>query len=124
SVAAQAESAKAEKCQRELENLQIAEQRVALAAEREGLDSRVAELQAETESVRGRLAQIEEELKSARGQLDAVRDSRGEISTHAAKLESDATHMDENTVNELGVTPTELLADETLQLLEAEPLAA
>jgi chromosome segregation protein len=124
SIAAQAESAKAEKCQRELENLQIAEQLVTLAAEREGLDARVLELQTETESVRARLTEIEEELKSARGQLDAVRDRRGEISTRAAKLESDATHTAENTVNELGVTPTELLADETLQVIEGEPLAA
>jgi chromosome segregation protein len=124
SMAAQAESAKAEKCQRELENLQIAEQLVALAAEREGLDARVLELQTETEAVRARLAQIEEELKAARGQLDAVRDRRAEISTHAAKLESDATHMADNTVNELGVTPTELLADETLQVLEGEVLTA
>ena len=124
SIAAQAESAKAEKCQRELENLQIAEQLVALAAEREGLDTRVTELQTETESVRARLAQIEEELKAARGQLDSVRDRRSEISTHAAKLESDATHMSENTVNELGMTPTELLADETLQVIEGEALVA
>jgi chromosome segregation protein len=123
SIAAQAESAKAEKCQRELENIQIAEQIVAFNSEREGLEARVAELQAESESVRARVAQIEEELKAARAQLDSVRDRRGEISTHAAKLESDATHMAENTVNELGIGPTELLADETLQVISGEPLA-
>ena len=123
SIAAQAESAKAEKCQRELENLQIAEQLVAVAAEREGLDVRVLELETETEAVRTRLAAIEDELKTARGQLDSVRDRRSEISTHAAKLESDATHMAENTFNELGVTPTELLADETLTVMAGEQLA-
>jgi chromosome segregation protein len=68
------------------------------------------------------VTQIEEELKAARQQLDSVRDRRGEISTHAAKLESDATHMAENTVNDLGVTPTELLADETLQVISGEQL--
>ena len=122
SIAAQAESAKAEKCQRELENIQIAEQLVTLAAEKDQLEIRIAELQTESESVRARVAQIDEELKAARTQLDAVRDRRSEISTHAAKLESDATHMAENTVNELGLTPTELLADETLQVLTGEPL--
>ncbi|MGZ4787153.1 MAG: chromosome segregation protein SMC, partial [Terriglobales bacterium] len=124
SIAAQAESAKAEKCQRELENIQIAEQLVTFTAEKEQLDLRIAELQTESESVRARVAQIEEELKAVRMQLDSVRDRRGEISTHAAKLESDATHMAENTVNELGVTPTDLLADDTLLVIEGEQLTA
>jgi len=122
SIAAQAESAKAEKCQRELENIQIAEQLVTFTAEKEQLDLRIAELQTESESVRARVSQIDEELKAARTQLDGVRDRRSEVSTLAAKLESDATHMAENTVNELGVTPTELLGDETLQVIAGETL--
>jgi chromosome segregation protein len=124
SIAGQADSAKAEKCQRELENIQIAEQLVTFTAEKEQLDARIAELQTESESVRTRVVQIDDQLKAARAQLDAVRDRRSNISTHAAKLESDATHMAENTVNELGLTPTELLADESLQIIAGEPLAA
>jgi chromosome segregation protein len=123
SLRAQSASAVAEKEQRETENVQIAEQLVALSGEREGLEVRVAELQGESEAVRTRLVQIEEELKSSRMNLDQLRDRRGEISAHAAKLESDATHMSETSVNDLGAIPTELLADETLQLLVGEQLA-
>ncbi len=122
SLKAQAESAAAEKSQREAENVQLAEQLVALATERETLDVRVAELQAESETVRARLAQIEEELKNSRANLDQIRDNRGEISAHAAKLESDATHMSEMSLNDLGMIPTELLADETLQIVTGEQL--
>lgn len=122
SLRAQAESATAEKGQREAENVQIAEQLVTLAAERATLDARIAELQTESESVRMRLAQIEEELKAARTNLDQARDRRGEISAHAAKLESDATHMSETSVSELGMIPTELLADEALQIVTGEAL--
>ena len=122
SVAAQAESAKAEKCQRELENIEIAEQLVTFGAEKEQIECRVAELQTESETVRARLAQIEEELKVARAQLDSVRDRRSDVSTHAAKLESDATHMAENTINELGTTPTDLLADPAIQVIDGEQL--
>jgi chromosome segregation protein len=122
SLKAQAESATAEKAQREAENIQIAEQLVAFSAERETIEARVAELQLESETVRARLAQIEEELKASRAHLDQVRDKRGEISAHAAKLESDAAHMSETSVNDLGMIPTELLADETLQLVAGEQL--
>jgi chromosome segregation protein len=122
SLKAQAESAAAEKAQREAENIQIAEQLVALTFEREALDVRVAALQAESESVRARLGQIEEELKAARTNLDQVRDKRGEVAARAAKLESDATHMSETSVNDLGMIPTELLADETLQIVTGEQL--
>ncbi|HWR17887.1 MAG TPA: chromosome segregation protein SMC [Terriglobales bacterium] len=122
SLKAQAESASAEKSHREAENVQIAEQLVALAGEREGLDARVTELQTESESVRSRLTQIEEELKASRSTLDQIRDRRGEVSALAAKLESDATHMSESSVAELGVIPTELLADESLQIVTGENL--
>jgi chromosome segregation protein len=122
SLKAQAESAAAEKAQREAENVQIAEQLVAFTAERETLESRVAELQGESEMVRARLAQIEEELKASRANLDGIRDKRGEISAHAAKLESDAAHMSETSVNDLGMVPTELLADESLQIVTGEQL--
>jgi chromosome segregation protein len=122
SLKAQAESATAEKAQREAENVQIGEQLIAMAAERETLEARVAELQAESETVRARLAQIEEELKASRANLDLVRDKRAEIAAHAAKLESDATHMSETSVNDLGMIPTELLADESLQIVTGEQL--
>jgi len=112
----------AEKAQRELENLQIAEQLVALAAEREQAEARERELHAESEQVRARIAALEEELRAARLDLDAVRDRRGEISAQAAKLQSDQQHMAETSVNELGVTADDLLADESLVRVSGEEL--
>ena len=119
----QRQMAIAEKAQRELDNLQIAEQLVGLAAEREKAEAREKELQAESEQVRARIAAFEEDLRAARLDLDAVRDRRGEISAQAAKLQSDQQHMTETSVNELGVTADDLLADETIVRVSGEELA-
>jgi chromosome segregation protein len=102
--------------------LQIAEQLVALAAEREQAEAREQQLHAESEQVRARIAALEEELRAARLDLDAVRDRRGEISAQAAKLQSDQQHMAETSVNELGVTADDLLADESLVRVSGEEL--
>src|SRR5512143_910364 len=110
----------AEKAQRELENQQIAEQIVGLAAEREKAEAREKELQAESEQVRARVAVMEEQLKAARLELDGVRDRKGEVATQAAKLESDRQHMAETSVNELGVTADDLLGDETIVRVSGE----
>ncbi len=119
----QRQMATAEKAQRELENLQIAEQLVALAAEKEKAEAREQELKAESEQVRAKIAGFDEQLRAARLELDAVRDRKGEIAAQAAKLTSDQQHMAETSVNELGVTADELLADETIVRVGGEELA-
>lgn len=119
----QVESAIAEKAQREQENELIATQLIEWATERETAQVREAELLAESEQVRARLTSIEEELKAARGELDQLRDRRGDISAHAAKLQSDLEHMAETCIQELSTTKDELLADETLPRLAGEELA-
>jgi chromosome segregation protein len=120
----QRQMAIAENAQRELENLEIAEQLVALAAEREKAEAREHELAAESEQVRARGAALEEELRAARADLDAVRDRRGEIAAQAAKLQSDQQHMAETSVNELGITSDDLLADESIVRVSGEELGA
>jgi len=124
SLKGQVESAIAEKAQREQENERIAAQIVEWTAERELLQLRETELVAENEAVRARLAEIEQELKSAREVLDQVRDKRGELAAHAAKLQSDIEHMSETCVQELSTTKDELLADEAIVKVAGDELVA
>jgi len=120
---AQNESATAEKQQREEENVALGEQLITLTAEREQAELRGVELESESTAMRDRLGEIENQLKAAREALDRVRDQRGEVAAHAAKLESDALHLSEASVNELGVAPAELLADQSLVVVTGEQLA-
>ncbi|MFB3915428.1 MAG: AAA family ATPase [Terriglobales bacterium] len=118
------ESAVAEKEQRTAENLRLAEELASLASEREHAQARDVELQRESEQVRARLAELEEQLRAARQELDLARDRRGEVVAALAKLESDAAHMSDTCVQELGVTRDELRADASLEIVEGEQLTA
>jgi chromosome segregation protein len=118
----QIDSSIAERQQRESENAQLAEQLVALVAEREEVEARAAELQVESERVRERLAAIEEELRAARQALDEARDRRGELAAALAKLQSDSEYLVQTCVADLGVTPEQILA-EGVAPLEGEALA-
>ena len=55
--------------------------------------------------------------------MDQLRDRRAEISTAAAKLQSDLQYMAETCLNELGVTRQQLLEDTTLMPVTGEQLA-
>ena len=123
SLQSQIESSAAEKLQRETENQQIAAQLLELEAERNATEARDGLLQFESEQVRARLAEMDEALRNARLLLDQARDRRGELSAAAAKLQSDAQHMAETCLNELGVQRHELLADSTIPLATGEQLA-
>ncbi len=124
SLDSQRQMATAEKAQREIENLQIAEQLLALAADREQAEAAEQALQAESEQVRARLAEMEEQVRAARLELDAVRDHRGEVAAQAARIESDRQHMAETSMNELGVSAPDLLADAAVVRVCGEELAA
>jgi chromosome segregation protein len=116
-------AAAAEKEQRAAENSRLAERLVELATERDAAAGRELELQAESEQLRARLAEIENELRTAREVLDSARDRRGELAAALAKLESDSAYMADTCLNELGVPRDQLRADETVVVLEGEPLA-
>ncbi len=119
---AQLESAVAEKQQREVENLRLAEQIVAWTSERDLAQTRDRELQEELQAVRMRITELEETLKTAREALDAARDRRGELSAAQARLQSDAQHISETCVQELGQQRHELMADEALGRVSGEDL--
>jgi chromosome segregation protein len=123
SIGAQIESSASEKQQRETENQEIATKLLDLDAERNACEARDGLLQFETEQLRTRLSEIDEALRNSRQLLDAARDRRSEVSAIAAKLQSDAQHMAETCLNELGVERQELMADETLTIVSGEQLA-
>ena len=120
----QIESAAVEKLQRETENEQLAQQALDLEAERNAAQARDGLLQFETEQLRARQAEIEELLRQSRALLDQARDRRGELSANLAKLQSDAQHMADTCLNELGIERAVLMADETISPVLGEQLAA
>ncbi len=108
SLGSQIESAAAEKTQRELENLTIAEKLVDLEAERNACEVRAGLLQFESEQARARLTELDALLREARRLLDASRDRKAELSTALVKLQSDAEYLAQTCVNELSVQRAEL----------------
>jgi chromosome segregation protein len=123
-LAAQIESAAAEKLQRESENEQLAGQTLDLEAERNAAQARDGLLQFETEQLRARQTEIEELLRQSRTLLDQARDRRGELSAHLAKLQSDAQHMADTCLNELGIERSALMSDASVTPVIGEQLAA
>ena len=105
---------RAEKLQRETENLQLEQQAADFEAERNAGQAREGLLQFEKDQLRARLAEIDELLRSARQLLDQARDRRGELQAAAAKLQADAMYMAETCLNELGIERPALLADTTI----------
>jgi chromosome segregation protein len=124
SLLAQIESAAAEKAQRELDNLAIADKLLDLDSERNACDARAGLLQVESEQLRARLAEIDGLLRQARQLLDSSRDRKAELSTAAVKLQSDAEHLGQTCINELGVQRAELVGDAALTRVFGDELAA
>jgi chromosome segregation protein len=124
SLVSQIQSAATERERRELENLSVAGKLVDLDSERNACAVRAGLLQLESEQVRSRLAEVDALLKEARQALEVSRDRKADLSTAAVKLQSDAEHLGQTCINELGVSRTELMADPTLPRLAGEELVA
>jgi chromosome segregation protein len=122
SLVSQIESAGTERSTREIENLGIAEKLENLEAEGNACELRAALLQSKSEQVRSRLAEIDTSLREVRQTLDASRDRKAELSTAAVKLQSDAEHLGQTCLNELGVLRTDLMADLTLSRVIGDEL--
>jgi len=95
----------------------------ALEQERNPAETREGLLQFESEQLRTRLTEIEEALRKARQVLDEIRDRRGELSASAAKLQSDAQHLGESCLQDLGLERQELMRDSSLAILTGDQLA-
>jgi chromosome segregation protein len=122
SLRMQIESSVAEKLQRESQNQEIAIRLVDFDAERNACETRDGLLQLESEQVRARITEIDEALHAARQLLDQSRDQKAELSTTAAKLQSDAEHMAETCLNELGMQRDELTMDASITVVRDEQL--
>jgi chromosome segregation protein len=122
SLSSQLDQASAEKAQKEIENLGIAAKLVDLDAERNACEARSGLLQLESEQLRGRLTEIDARLRQARQILDSSRDQKAVLATNAVKLQSDAEHLGQTCLNELGIQRTELMRDETLARVSQEQL--
>jgi chromosome segregation protein len=123
SLEAQIEASAVERLQRETENQELVVQLEELEAESNTTEARDGLLQFESDQVRARLAEIEDALRDARHLLDVARDRRAELSAAAAKLQSDAQHMAETCLNELGVQRHELMADSTIPIATGDQLS-
>jgi len=121
---AQMQSAAAEKAQKELDNLAIADKILDLDAEHNACEARAGLLQVESEQLRARLAEIDGLLRQARQSLDASRDRKADLSTAAVKLQSDSEYLGQTCLNELGVQRADLMSDETLPRVSGEELAS
>jgi chromosome segregation protein len=124
SLVVQIEAAANEKAEREMDNFAIADKLVNLDAERNACEARAGLLQVESDEVRSRLAEVDGMLKQARQLLDASRDRKAELSTAAVKLQSDAEHLAQTCINDLGVPRAELMADLTLPRVCGDELSA
>jgi chromosome segregation protein len=117
------EGAVREKHQREAQNQELAERLVSFASERRAGEARAALLEIESGEGRARRAELDGILREARAELDRLRDQKAERATLAVKLQSDAEHLSQMLMNELGLTRGALLADSTLARLSREELA-
>ena len=118
----QMQAAAGEKVQREEENVALAGQVAALNLEQQACASREQELQTESEQLRARLVDLEELLRAARLRLDQARDHRGELAATSARLESDALHMAETCLNDLGIPRDDLMSDVSVLRVAGEQL--
>jgi chromosome segregation protein len=117
------DAAFAEILERESASQALATQVEELKAEQNACETRDELLQFESEQLRARVTEIEDALRGARQLLDELRDRRAEISTAAAKLQSDAQYLATTCMNELGVEREQLLGDTSIQMVEGELLA-
>ena len=124
SLARQIGSSAEEKLQREADNERLSTLLTDLEAEHNAGEVREGLLQFESDQVRARLTEIDEALRTTRQTLEQARDRRADLSTAAAKLQSDAQYMAETCLNELGIPRHELSTDTNISVVVGELLTA
>jgi chromosome segregation protein len=118
----QLSAANAEREQRLRENEQLGVTREQLSHTREEALEEAARWTEGAAALRISLAEMEEALKAARMRTDALRETRSERTSAAAKLASDLQHIEELCVNDIGVEATALRADLGIARIEASAL--
>ncbi len=79
---------------------------------------------AQAQALRQQLAVIETQLKTGRAALDQLREDRASRSSEVAKLRSDLEHLEASCLAEVNVEAQALRADEAIERMAGEALAA
>jgi chromosome segregation protein len=119
----QLSAANAEREQRLRENEQLTVTRQQVAEIRERAREQAARWTEEVRALRVSISELEQTLKAARAQTDALRETKSQRSTAAAKLGSDLQHVEEACINDLGVDAMALREDTIIVRIEADALA-
>jgi chromosome segregation protein len=117
-------SAETEREQRIGESAALASRQRELAEVRAEALALAHTLAGQSQALRQQLATIETQLKTARAALDQLRDDRANRSSVAAKLRSDLEHQEASCLAEVNVEAQVLRADQGIERLTGELLAA
>ena len=124
SIEQQRAAATAEREQRLQESAELAGREQELAAMRAEALAQAQTLNAEAQALRLQLAAMETQLKGGRAALDQLREQRATRSSEASKLRSDLEHLEATCLSEVNLEAAQLRADEAIERLAGEPLAA
>ena len=123
-IAQQLASSAAEKQQREAECVQLAGQQAQWKATREQSLAEAQQLATEASALRSQMADVDQQLRTLRHDVDRLREERSALGAQAARLAADLEHIEATCLNDLGLEARLLRADETIERIEAEALAA
>ena len=124
SISQQLAAANAERVQRIDESATLAAKQKDLAETRIQALAAVQTLADQALALRQQLASIELELKTSRAALDQLREDRSGRSSKVAKLRSDLEHLEGSCLTEVNLEAQVLRADEQMERLADEALAA
>ena len=117
-------NAEAEKEQRLGENSGLAVRQKELAEMRAAALVQAQSIAGQAQAVRHQLAELETQLKTGRIAVDQLRENRASCSSAVAKLRADLEHLEASCLAEVNAEAQALRADESIERLMDEPLAA
>ncbi len=117
-------AADAERIQRTEESAALASRQTELTTLRTEALAESQKLATEAHLLRAQLARLEAELKAARTAIDQLREQRLNLTSVAAKLSSDLEYLEASCLTEVNLEAAELRADEAIDRLESDLLAA
>jgi chromosome segregation protein len=124
SIEQQGAAAGTEREQRIGESGALAAKQQELADMRAGALALAQTFAAQAQAVRQQLSAMETQLKTGRAALDQLREDRANRSSQVAKLRSDLEHQEASCLTEVNVEAHEVRADQVIERLAEETLAA
>ena len=124
SIDQQRSAASVEREQRGRESAELAQREQELAAARAEALALAQTLAGQAQALRQQLAAMETQLKSGRAALDQLREQRASRSSEGSKLLSDLEYVEASCLAEVNVEAAALRADERIERVAGEELAA